>query len=229
MERLDKLEKCLFVNNYSQYLLNFLAAGVNIGGLCNSEKWKLIFEKIEDWKKQYLISSNTIELYGINGWYVDLEFSRFHCPDSMKSNIEDYVAIILLINLILYCDDDALEFECLINSDFEQYFHTHFDYPVEECTRLSKTQFCDELQHIYHCSHDRFEYYANVSKSNNPKVIEAMQIQYPVYLDQLEFFRHGLAEDCRILRMNSLGSDEDMWYLIIDDSDVFLISVVEII
>ena len=56
-----------------------------------------------------------------------------------------------------------------------------------------------------------------------------MQIQYPVYLDQLECFRHGLAEDCRILRMNSLGSDEDMWYLIIDGSDVFLISVVEII
>ena len=28
-------------------------------------------------KNQFFISSEPVELYGVNGWYVDLEFSRF--------------------------------------------------------------------------------------------------------------------------------------------------------
>ncbi len=31
------------------------------------------FQILEDWKKQFFISSEPVEIYGVNGWYVDLE------------------------------------------------------------------------------------------------------------------------------------------------------------
>ena len=35
-------------------------------------------------KNQFFISSEPVELYGVNGWYVDLEFSRFRRPDGTE-------------------------------------------------------------------------------------------------------------------------------------------------
>ena len=84
MEWYEKMEKFLFVNNFGQYLLNFLADRAEITGQSNSEKWNLFFEKVEGCKNQFFISSEPVELYGVNGWYVDLEFSRFRRPDGTE-------------------------------------------------------------------------------------------------------------------------------------------------
>lgn len=80
MEWYEKMEKFLFVNDFGQYLLNFLADRAEITGHSNSEKWNLFFEKVEGWKNQFFISSEPVELYGVNGWYVDLELrsNRLH-------------------------------------------------------------------------------------------------------------------------------------------------------
>ena len=69
MEWYEKMEKFLFVNDFGQYLLNFLADRAEITGQSNSEKWNLFFEKVEGWKNQFFISSEPVELYGVNGWY----------------------------------------------------------------------------------------------------------------------------------------------------------------
>lgn len=50
MEWYEKMEKFLFVNDFGQYLLNFLADRAEITGQSNSEKWNLFFEKVEGWK-----------------------------------------------------------------------------------------------------------------------------------------------------------------------------------
>ena len=34
---------------------------------------EFVFSKLEDWKKQFFISSEPVEIYGVNGWYVDLQ------------------------------------------------------------------------------------------------------------------------------------------------------------
>ena len=47
-------------------------------------EWSLFFQILEDWKKQFFISSEPVEIYGVNGWYVDLEFSRFRRPDGTE-------------------------------------------------------------------------------------------------------------------------------------------------
>lgn len=158
-----------------------------------------------------------------------LEFSRFQCPDKGEINMGEYVAVILMINLILSCDGDELEYECLRNSDFEKYFHMTYDYPPEECARLSRMQFCEELKQVYDRSYDRFQHYAYRSKNNNPKVVEKLESQYPVYAGFLNFFKCKLKDNNSIYRINSFGRDEDMWYLVETVPDVYLISIREII
>lgn len=229
MEWYEKMEKFLFVNDFGQYLLNFLADRAEITGQSNSEKWNLFFEKVEGWKNQFFISSEPVELYGVNGWYVDLEFSRFRRPDGTEFQMEEYAAVLLLADLVISLDGDAMEYECLKNTEFEKYFPVYYDYPAEACAVLSNTQFCDELQNLYDRSFERFQYYVHQSVSRNPKVIEKLKTQYPVFAGYLAYFEQNLKESTKIVRLNSFGGEEEVWYMAPVESYVFLISVGEII
>lgn len=134
MEWYEKMEKCLFVNDFSQYLLNFLADRAEITGQSNSEKWNLFFEKVEGWMNQFFISSEPVELYGVNGWYVDLEFSRFRRPDGTEFQMEEYAAVLLLADLVISLDGDAMEYECLKNTEFEKYFPVYYEKTKQTTT-----------------------------------------------------------------------------------------------
>ena len=146
MERNEK--ESLNVNNFGHYMLDFISDRVKISGQSNSDKWSLLFQKIEEWKKQYFISSELVEIFGVNGWYVDLEFSRFRHMDLTVFQKQDYVTILLLIDLLNSCDEDAMEYKCIENTEFESYFHTGYDYQTKECAVLSNVEFCDELQRL---------------------------------------------------------------------------------
>lgn len=50
MERNEK--ESLNVNNFGHYMLDFISDRVKISGQSNSDKWSLLFQKIEEWKKQ---------------------------------------------------------------------------------------------------------------------------------------------------------------------------------
>lgn len=221
--------KCSFVNDFSQYLLKFISDRVKIAGQSNSDQWRLFFQQVESWKNQCFISSEAVEIYGVNGWYVDLEFSRFQCLDSTVFQKEEYVAVLLFIDLLNSCDGDVSEYKCIENTEFEEYFYTYYDFLAEECAVLSNLQFCDELQHLYDSSFERFQHYVHQSVSKNQKVIENLKKQYPVFQSYLDFFEYNLDENSDIIRLNSFGCDEDVWYIVSIDVTVFLISVKEII
>ena len=53
--------------------------------------------------------------------------------------------------------------------------------------------------------------------------------QYPVLQSYLDFYGNNLKESSKIIRINSFGQDETVWYIAAIDSTVFLISVREII
>lgn len=54
MEQNEK--ESFFVDNFGHYLLNFISDRVKIAGQSNSDKWSLLFHKIEEWKRRYFIS-----------------------------------------------------------------------------------------------------------------------------------------------------------------------------
>ena len=47
MEQNEK--ESFFVDNFGHYLLNFISDRVKIAGQSNSDKWSLLFHKIEEW------------------------------------------------------------------------------------------------------------------------------------------------------------------------------------
>lgn len=220
--------KCFFVDNFSQYLLKFISERVEIAGQTNSDKWSLFFQKVVDWKKQFFISAEPVEIYGVNGWYVDLEFSRYRCLDYAMLQMEEYVAVLLMIELLISCDGDANEYKCIENTEFEDYFHIYYNLPAKEYAVLTNQQLCNELQHLYDSSFERFQHYIDWSGSENTKVIKTLKEQYPVFQGYLDFFRHNLKEGGKIIRLNSYERDES-WYIVPTESAVFLISVREII
>lgn len=79
------------------------------------------------------------------------------------------MTILLLIDLLNSCDEDAMEYKCIENTEFESYFHTGYDYQAKECAVLSNVEFCDELQRLYDRSFERFQYYEYESVSKNPR------------------------------------------------------------
>ena len=119
--------------------------------------------------------------------------------------------------------------KCIEDTEFESYFHTGYDYQAKECAVLSNVEFCDELQRLYDRSFERFQYYEYESVSKNPKVIEKLKKQYPVLQSYLDFYENNLKESSKIIRINSFGQDETVWYIAAIDPTVFLISVREII
>ena len=62
MEQNEK--ESFFVDNFGHYLLNFISDRVKIAGQSNSDKWSLLLHKIEEWKRQYFISSEPVEISG---------------------------------------------------------------------------------------------------------------------------------------------------------------------
>ena len=60
-------------------------------------------------------------------------------------------------------------------------------------------------------------------------MIEKLKKQYPVLQSYLDFYGNNLKESSKIIRINSFGQDETVWYIAEIDPTVFLISVREII
>lgn len=226
MDWLNLLEKKLFTDHYGNELLGFLARQKLASEPGNSEKWERFFKKAEKWKKQYLISSEAIEIYGVNGWYVDFTFSQFQNPADTERNMEEYAAILFLTTWFLSMDNDDLEF--YKNSDFSETVRDQFDYSKEECAHMVISQLMEEWKDIYERSYERFQYYKHCSKSSNPEVIAWIETQYPKLLNYMDHFGTG-PQDYGVLRLNSFGRDEDIRYFIKDRSATYSIWIREII
>lgn len=228
MDSFYRLEKILLLDNFSEFLLNFLESKVLITQQSNSEKWDGLFEAIEQWKQRYLISSEVIELFGVHGWYVDFVFNEFMYSTHSEEKIEEYVAIMILIDWIMlfYGDDD--EYNCCKNSELTRTLQMEFDCPKEKCALLTKSQFFSELQDIYDHSYARFHYYKHTSKNNNPEVITTMEAQLSSYHKQIQYLRAKL-KDCHIIRFNTFGGEVGVWYVIQSESAIYSIYIYEII
>lgn len=96
-------------------------------------------------------------------------------------------------------------------------------------SRYDKCLLFMPAQNLYDRSFERFQYYTHQSASRNPKVIEKLKTQYPVFAGYLAFFVQNLKESSKIARLNSFGCEEEVWYMVPFESYVFLISVREII
>ena len=226
MDWTDKLKNILFVDNYGKRLLYFLNDKEYVSKNCDSEKWKRIFGKIDEWKKRYFVKSDKVTLNGVDGWYMESCIEKFKYPSDIDCDIKDYLAAVMLIDWTLNFDDSDYNFyinNFQIDKDLAEELGYEFDFPKERCAILSEKEFIDELKDRYNRSCKRFERYKR-NNNNNPKVIEKLEPQYPIYLSYINFFENNL-KDCNVVRMNDFGYDETVRYLIKNEKFVYLISI----
>lgn len=219
MDWLEEVEK-IFVDDLSKKISTFLLDKEQISG-SDLEKWEALFQKIAAWKEQYLIKSEKITLYGVDGWYMDSVIEEFRYAGDSGQNLEEYLYRLVLIDWTI--DFDSGDFGFYKNMDFGMDFDVDFHLNMEQCVTLKKEELIEELREQYQKSSRRFLFYEK-DKGRNPKVVEKLKPQYPIYLGYIHWFEHNLG-DCDVVRVNEFGDDITVWYFIRDKAKIYLISV----
>ena len=212
-----KQEEIYFINNLWEGMLSFLMNSECFADLNTFEKGNKIISKICEWKETYLMQSEKITLYGVDGWYLNIFTGDYSCPND-RENFVNYLYKIMLINWTMDFDQD--EWERYKKIPLEEELKYEFIYPVERCINLSKEEFIEELEERYEKSYYRFQY----CKSNNPKVISRLELEYPKCVSYIDFLKSNL-NDIRIVRVNDFGHDEDVWYFVEEQRKIHLILI----
>lgn len=214
----------MLLTDFSSKLLNFLIETEQISSECEAEKWDVLYQKFNIWREQYMIKSEEINLYGIDGWYMDLYISEFFCPPEMWKKFDIYIYIMTLVSWLKSFDNDDYKF--YRNQNFEETLQSHFnfeDYSEERLFTLSKKNLIKELEERYTQSHDRFCYY-KTERNNNPVVVKKLEGQYPEFNDYIQYLKKTL-KNCISIRINEFGNDENVWYFIKDKNKIYLILI----
>ena len=223
MQWKEYAEKIFFTDHYGKYLADLLLDRKLICGTCDSEKWNSLFNNIDKWEKQYLISSEVISIDSYRMWDIGLVFGKFSLHALTEHDLEETMSKIFLVEWALPFKDNEKQKNCYIRLDFNWDFHIWFDYPQKRCAWLSKSEFLDELGDIYNCSYNHFQKY-KLEINNNPKRIEALEPQYPRFQHHLKFFEENI-HNAEIIRLNTFNLDEYMWYFVKADSLVYSIQI----
>lgn len=238
----------IFNNNFCTHLLDFLIKE-EMTTSNFQERGKKFFPKIKEWRKDYLLKEEKMELYGVMA-------SEFHlvvmelCLDfyaADKEEVGKYALMMFLLGQfedlkraesaccnIKYDEDffrryypEFLEFfvgrEGVI-SDFEKVLCDEFQYEFsqESVVQMTKESLIQELKEYEESSLCRFSYYCE-EYSENKECIEKLKKEYPRYHD----FVSKLEEDAGILqvfRINELSCDFAVYYIVErQDSVCFLL------
>ena len=223
MQWREYAEKIFFTDHYGKYLADLLLDRKLICGACDSEKLNSLFNNIDMWEKQYLISSEVISIDSYRMWDIDLVFGNFSLRAPAEYDLEETMSKIFLVQWALLFKDNEKEKNCYIRSDIYHNFHIWFDYPQERCAWLSKSEFQNELSDIYNCSYNHLQQY-KTEANNNPKRIASLEPQYPRFQHYLRFFEDNI-HNAEIIRLNTFNLDEYMWYFVKADSLIYSIQI----
>lgn len=214
----------MLLTDFSTKLLNFLIETEQISSECEEEKWDVLYQKFNIWREQYLIKSEEINLYGVDGWYMDLYISEFLCPLEMWEKFDIYIYIMTLVSWMESFDDDDYRF--YRNQNFAETLHSEFnfeDYSEERLFTLTKKNLIKELEERYTESYDRFCYY-KTERNNNPVVVKKLEEQYPRFTEYIQYLKKTL-KNCISIRINEFGNDEKVWYFIKDKNKIYSILI----
>ena len=97
MQWKEYAEKIFFTDHYGKYLADILLDRKLICGTCDSEKLNNLFNNINRWEKQYLISSEVISIDSYRMWDIGLVFGNFSLCVPAEYDLEEAMSKIFLI------------------------------------------------------------------------------------------------------------------------------------
>ncbi|CAI3706291.1 hypothetical protein [Clostridium neonatale] len=225
MEWKSYIEKIFFTNNYGDYLADLLDQRELIWGDCDFEKWDSLFNNVQEWKKQFLLSYKFFELASFRAWYIDITFCEFSLPLDIDYNLEEIIAKIFMVTWILNFMYDDTEKNCYRNQSFNEEFLINFNYQKERCAKLSKYQFINELLDIFNHSFNRFQ--NDKKRKNYPlELKKKLDTEYLTFKKQIQFLERTLHNE-EIVRLNTFKLDEYLWYFIKVDTTIYVLQIAD--
>lgn len=225
MEWKSYIEKIFFTNNYGNYLADLLHQRKLIWGDCDFEKWNSLFINVQEWKKQFLSSYKFFEIASFQAWYINITFCEFSLPSDIDYDLEEMIAKIFMVTWTLNFMDDDTEKICYRNHSFNEEFLIDFNYPKEQCAKLSKCQFINELLDIFNHSFNRFQ--NDKKRENYPlKLKKKLGAEYLNFKKQIQFLEMTLHNE-KIVRLNKFKIDEYLWYFIKVDTTIYVLQIAD--
>ncbi|MDE6579216.1 MAG: hypothetical protein K2K41_01615, partial [Ruminiclostridium sp.] len=133
-----------------------------------------------------------------------LRYDYYDTPESRKEVIDRHV------NSSQWKDSYSCGF------DIEYYLESGY-------AELTRTDLIEELNGFWTTSWEKWRKHCD-DRTNNPKYVEAMKVNYPKFKAILERLEHEVG-DCQAARMNRHGGDETVWYFVKDQDSFFVIYV----
>ena len=251
MCNIKKVIDNIFNDNFCAHLLNFLIRA-NMTTSDFDMRGQALFGKLTEWRNDYLLKREVLQLYGINGWYFDITAMEFLVSfySASQEELEEY-----LFKLFLICEFGALddynyhrymrkyneeffgkyypEFHKLftgkeqIISDFEKNICDDFQFEFSNgcAVQLTKDIFIDELESYERNSKDRFLWYCSPENNSvNERVIENLKDQYPKYHNVVARLKDDL-DILEIFRINEHNCENRMFYLAVRQDSVCLLAI----
>ncbi len=189
----------------------------------NGEKWRILFEKCEEWEKEYLLWEEKTYIDGIGGFYSDIHICKFRIPTDMD-NLKEHIYRMLLLFVVNEMEKSEKK-QLVANQDiyYNLFFISEiFDIEPNICV-ITQVQWLDEIKEYINMAYNRYKKSLHLNK----KFYMDMAQNYQKCEIILKSLRENV-DKCEIIRIGNLYTNEDIWYFVKEEDYLYLLSIRDI-
>ena len=223
MDWLEEVQTAFEDKEYGQRVMKFFMEKEGFLKKENKERWEEFFKKVQLWGKSYLEEKEEFELYGVNGWYLELSFWVISYQKDSPQEIEDYFYKVIFILWAFYFEKGEIGF--YKNFNFTEEIQCCLNWQERENRGIFlDTKWTEKIEMLYQKSWDRFQY---CKKDENRKAAE-IELQYAEFQRYFSNFQKEL-KDCEMVCVNVLDDNGIFWYLAKNSNRFYLIQITDIV
>lgn len=195
-----------------------------------SARWKLLWEKINLWKKEYLLWKDSLYyICGVTSIYDLLMcFCRLRLPEPEPEDWIEYLYHMSLVAVGEYEEEEDFIHKIKFYEEQDSIHKIKYDgfdpfginwYFVESGYEvLTLKEWISELENIGRTSYWRYQGYLD-----NVEYREIMEKNYPKYKEDLDYLKKNVSGDCTVVRVNKLEDDQEVWYIAKTEDSLYII------
>jgi len=197
-----------------------------------SARWKLLWEKINLWKKEYLLWKDSLYyICGVTSIYDLLMcFCRLRLPEPAPEDWIEYLYHMSLVAVGEYEGEEdfihkikSYEEEGFIRERKDKYsgfepFGIYWYFVESGYEVMTSKEWISELENIGRASYERYQGYLD-----NVEYRKIMEKNYPKYKEDLDYLKKNVPDDCTVVRVNKLEDDQEVWYIAKTEDSLYII------
>ncbi|MDE7243981.1 MAG: hypothetical protein K2O18_08400 [Oscillospiraceae bacterium] len=214
----DRVEDA-FGMDAEERILRFLLEKELADSSDDTLRWLGLFEKCEQWRKQFLLWEDSTYINGINGWNLSIGVYKLHLPESDDWTIYLYHMTLLAVVSGMRIGERTSLAEA--GRKYHNFSAVAGDYYVNSgYVSLTREQWLEELTGLLKQSWENYQKFPGTS----PVYHREMKENYPKFNSILEHLAQDI-KNCEAVRMNQYGGDETIWYFVKTSNCFYLISM----